>query len=92
MVSHFLPVLNYDSFPKITPGLANLKCGALSHARWLTTDEDILMLWTRAHDLTVKNSKNLKTLVTFCTQMYLKLYFDISFKHRLDNGPYHILT
>ena len=24
--------------------------------------------------------------------MYFKLYFDISFKHRLENGPYHILT
>ena len=77
---------------KLTPGLANLKCGALSHARWLTTGEAILMLWTREHCMTGKYAKNLETLVRFCTQMYFKLYFVISFKHRLENNPYHILT
>ena len=50
------------------------------------------MLRSREHGLTGKNAKNLETLVRFCTQIYFKLYFDILFKHRLENGPYHILT
>ena len=50
---------------KLTPGLANLKFGALSHARWLTTGEAILMLWTREHGLIGKNAKNLETLFRF---------------------------
>lgn len=77
---------------KLPNDLANLKCGALSHARWLTTGEALLMMWTRDHGLTGQPLKNLETLVKFCIQMYFKLYFDISFKNRLEHGPYHVLT
>ena len=77
---------------KLPPDLANLKCGNLSHARWLTTGEALLMMWTRVHGLTGQPLKNLETLVKFCIQMYFKLYFDISFKNRLEDGPNHVLT
>ena len=71
---------------KLTPGLANLKCGALSHAGWLTTGEAILMIWTRGHGLTGKNAKNLETLFR-CTSSCT-----LTSPSSTENGPYHILT
>ena len=35
--------------------LQYLKCGELSHARWLTTGQRVLFLWTRKHGLTKKH-------------------------------------
>ena len=50
------------------------------------------MLWTREHGLSGKPLQNLELIVRFCIKMYFKLYFDICFKNRLEDGPNHILT
>ena len=72
--------------------LQSILPGPLSHARWLTTGERLLFLWTRKHNLKGKDLKTLKILVTFCLQFYFKLYFDIKVKHRLTDAPYHIFS
>ena len=76
----------------LPPDLQEIKCGALSHARWLTTAERLIYMWTRHHGLTGDAKKVLETLVRFCLESYLKLFFDIKVKHTLVDAPYHILT
>ena len=72
--------------------LQEIKCGLLSHARWLTTGERLVYMWTRHHGLTGKDAKVLETLVRFCLEMYFKLYFDIKVKHFIVDAPSHIIT
>ena len=72
--------------------LQHIKCGPLSHSRWLTTGQRLVYMWTRVHGLSVGDTKVLETLVKFCLQMYFKLYYDIKVKHSLVEAPYHILT
>ena len=72
--------------------LQYLKCGELSHARWLTTAQRILFLYTRKHDLDKTNTKILNILASFCIQFYFKMYFDIKVKHLLTDAPRHIVT
>ena len=67
-------------------------CGPLCHARWLTTAQRIMLLWTRKHGLTGENLKTLELLVRFCLDFYFKLFFDIKVKHHIVDAPYHILT
>ena len=50
------------------------------------------MLWTRNHGLQGKTLENFELIVKFVLQSYFKLYFDIKVKHRLADGPGHILT
>ena len=69
-----------------------MMCGAMCHARWLTTAQRLLFLWTRKHGLTGHNLKVLELLVRFCLEFYFKIYFDLKVKHRLVDAPYHILT
>ena len=76
----------------LSPDLQEIKCGPLSHARWLTTGKRLVYMWTRDHGLTGKDLNVLKSLVMFCLEMYFKLYFDIKVKHQLVDAPYHILT
>ena len=76
----------------LPPELAGLKPGRIVHSRWLTTAQALLIMWTRKHGLTRKDKKNLEILVKFCLQSYFKLYFDITVKHHLIYGPYHVLT
>ena len=54
-----------------------IKCGKINHARWLTTGEALLMLYTRKHGLSQENSDKLKTIVHFAMSHYFKLYFEI---------------
>ena len=77
---------------KLDNDLAELKCGPLCHARWNTTGEAILFLWTRDHGLSGADFETLETLTKFCLDMYFKLYFDISVHNKLEDGPTHILT
>jgi hypothetical protein len=76
----------------LPPNLREIQCGPLSHARWLTTGMRIVFMWTRKHDLTDQNLKNLELLVLFCLQFYFKLFFDIKVKDRLEDASYHILS
>ena len=72
--------------------IQEMLCGKLCHARWLTTAQRIIFLWTRKHDLTGKNLKVLEMLAKFCLQHYFKLFYDIKVKHLIQDAPYHILT
>ena len=72
--------------------LQEIKCGPLSHARWLTSGERLVYMWTRDHGLTGNDFQVLKTLVKFCLEMYFKMYFDIKVKHNLVDAPLHIIT
>ena len=72
--------------------LQYLKCGELSHARWLTTGQRLVFLWTRHHGLSKKNARLLEQLARFFINYYFKLYFDIKVRHRIIDAPRHILT
>ncbi|KAG0713786.1 hypothetical protein GWK47_015448 [Chionoecetes opilio] len=72
--------------------LQEIKCGKVSHSRWLTTAQSLVYMWTRKHGLTGKELNTLEILVKYCLQVYFKLYYDIKVHHRLEDGPKHILT
>ena len=72
--------------------LAGLKCGSLNHARWLTTAEALLMLWTRKHGLEGEDLTRFESIINFVVNIYFRLYFDIKVKNSLVHGPHHILT
>ena len=72
--------------------MISMSCGPVCHARWLTTGQRILFMWTRKHGLHGKSFKVLEMLVQFCVQWYFKLFFDIKVKHNIADAPYHILT
>ena len=72
--------------------LQEIQCGPLCHARWLTTAQRTVFMWTRQHGFTGSNLKTLELLVQFCLEFFFKLYFDIKVKFHLEDAPYHILT
>ena len=76
----------------LPPALQEMMCGKLSHARWLTTGQRLVFMWTRKHGLTGSNLKVLEMLVKFCLEYYFKIYFDIKVKHLIVDAPSHILT
>ena len=53
--------------------MQEMMCGAMCHARWLTTAQRLLFLWTRKHGLTGHNLKVLELLVRFCLEFYFWL-------------------
>ena len=72
--------------------LGNRKGGPISHSRWLTTGQALLLLWTRDHKLQGETLRKLELIVKFVIQSYFKLYFDIKVKNSLIDAPKHILT
>ena len=52
--------------------LQDILCGILCHARWLTTGQRIVYLWTRKHGLSGHNLWVLELLVKFCLEYYFK--------------------
>ncbi|KAG0720877.1 hypothetical protein GWK47_006576 [Chionoecetes opilio] len=86
--------------------LQEIKCGKVSHSRWLTTAQSLVYMWTRKHGLTGKELNTLEIIhpdpdlylydkrlpFKYCLQVYFKLYYDIKVHHRLEDGPKHILT
>ena len=76
---------------KFPTALQDMTCGKLSHARWLTTGQRIIYLWTRKHGLSGCNMV-LEMLAKFCLQFYFKMYFNIKVKHLIVDAPNHILT
>ena len=71
--------------------LKDVTCGTLNHARWLTTGQRLVYMWTRKHGLSGNNLKVLRLLVNFCLQYYFPVFFDIKVKHHIADGPYHVL-
>ena len=61
--------------------MQEMHCGPLCHARWLTTAQRLVFMWTREHGLTGQLLRVLEVLVKFCLQHYFKLYFDIKVRH-----------
>ena len=76
----------------LPPELQEIQCGTISHARWLTTAQSLVFMWTRKHGLTGQDLTTLEVLAKYCIEMYFKMYFDIKIQHRLLDGPRHILT
>lgn len=72
--------------------MREMQCGPLCHARWLTTAQRLVFMWTRKHGLIGENLKTLELLVNFCLDYYFKLYFNIKVRHYIADAPYHILT
>ena len=71
--------------------VANLKTGELSTARWLTSGDALVTIWTSCHNLEGETLRKLEVLVRFCLEVYFILYFEIKVKHHISNGPAHIL-
>ena len=72
--------------------MQEMQCGPLCHARWLTTGQRLVFMWTRHHGLSGENLKTLEILVKFCLQFYFKIFFEIKVKHQIVDAPFHILT
>ena len=72
--------------------LQYFRCGSLSHARWLTTGERLLFLYTRKHNLSGEPARVLKVLTEFFVKVYFVLYFEFKVKHTIVDGPRHIVT
>ena len=72
--------------------LANVRCGSLSHARWLTLGEAILMLYMSDHGLEGEVYRKFILIIKFVSQVYFQIWFDIKVKHSIVDGPHHILT
>ena len=72
--------------------MQEIRCGPLCHARWLTTGQRLVYMWTRKHGLTGQDLRTLEVLVKFCITYYFKLYFDMKVMHFIVDAPYHILT
>ena len=65
--------------------------GPLDHARWLTTANRFLDLWTRQHGLTGQDLENLRQICLFILGVYYKQWFAIKRDHKLVDGPRHML-
>ena len=76
---------------KLEPDVAGLKCGQLSHSRWLTCGIRCLMLYMSEHDLGDEETEVLKLLTTWVTQVYLPMFFEIKIKHTIEYGSWHLL-
>ena len=84
-------LVNAVKVGKLPPEMQDMLCGKISHARWLTTGQRIIFLWTRKHGL-MGNELKVLEIVNFCLQWYFKIYFDIKVQHYIRDAPYHILT
>ena len=76
---------------KLDPEVAALKCGQLSHSRWLTCGMRCLLLYMSKHDLGPEDTEVLKLLATWVTQVYLPMFYEIKVKHEIKYGPWHLI-
>src|SRR6218665_4006049 len=76
---------------KLDPEVAALKCGPLSHSRWLTCGMRCLLLYMSKHDLGPEDMEVLKLLATWVTQVYLPMFYEIKVKHDIKYGPWHLI-
>ena len=70
-----------DKSGVLPPELQQVQCGTISLARWLTTAQSLVCMWTRKHGLTGQDLRTLETLVKYCIEMYFKVHFDIKIQH-----------
>ena len=76
---------------KLDPEVTALKCGPLSHSRWLTCGMRCLLLYMSKHDLGPEDMEVLKLLATWVTQVYLPMFYEIKVKHDIKYGPWHLI-
>ena len=76
---------------ELSPDLANLKCGKLDHARWLTTANGLSMLWMRHHGLTGLDLEYLKMIIQWIVGSYYPMWFLFKQQHHWIRGPHHVL-
>ena len=76
---------------KLDPEVAAVKCGQLSHSRWLTCGMRCLLLYMSKHDLGPEDAEVLKLLATWVTQVYLPMFYEIKVNHEIKCGPWHLI-
>ena len=77
---------------KMDVDLVNRLVGNLSHARWLTRAEAILLLQMSEHDLDEEQCEKLSLLSKWIVQVYFHQFFNIKALPGIVNGPYHLLS
>ena len=77
---------------KLDETILNRLVGNLSHARWLTTAEAILLLQVSEHDLCHEDERKLKLISKWVLQVYLHQFFSIKCNPGIANGPHHLLN
>ena len=77
---------------KLSPELARRKCGEIVHSRWLTTGEALMLLWMSDHQFTGITLRKLRFIVNFVVNIYFPMFFEIKVKHKIVDGPKHIVT
>ena len=71
----------------------NLSVGPLAKSRWLTTACRLLRLWLAdkdSRDLSEDEEKNLETVVSFISNVYVPMWFEIK-KSQFNAGPQNLL-
>ena len=77
---------------KMDVDLINRRVGNLSHTRWLTTAEAILLLYMSDHGLDDEQYETLSLLSKWIVQVYFHQFFNIKAQPSIVKGPYHLLT
>ena len=72
--------------------LSKVLCGPLSHSRWLTLGEAVILLHMSKHDLQGENLRKFELILKFVSQVYLPVWFEVKVKNKIVFGPHHILT
>ena len=72
----------------VPPSLVYLRCGPISHIRWLTLATRLLILYTRTTD----PCDGLKTVVEFIMKVYAPLWFRLKKNNNFIHGPSAIFT
>ena len=71
--------------------LDSLACGKIDHARWLTTANRFLVLWTKKHGFEEENLENLQMIVMWIVGSYFPMWFHMKIHHHWINGHKHLL-
>ena len=72
--------------------LYSLTPGPISHSRWLTLCERILLLYLKKNKLKGKNKKNLLVLVKFLMTNYVPMWFTFKQHSKITDAPKHLYT
>ena len=72
--------------------LVSVLCGNLSHSRWLTFGQALMMLYMSQHGMEGEVYRRFILIVKYVSQVYFQIWFDVKVKHSIVEGPHHILT
>ena len=77
----------------LDPELANRLVGNLSHSRWLTTGQALLLVYMSSdHGLEDEQIRTLNQIVKWVAQVYFHLFYKIKVQWKIIYGPHHLLT